>query len=325
MRERWNRDTDTLMLSNEQAEALLNSYYPLVKVLRVEPTKGGLANSSYCLHTEHHGLLHLRICVRDPSAAEKEYRLIQLMQGNVATPKPIHFSTVNPIEDYPFMILSWVEGTRLESIVGQLRPSDIDCLGESLGGTLALIHRFQFDKFGFFNDHLEIPFAMEMGGKGLLRYAEECLLDSLGAERLGQSLTEKILQFIKDQSPLLDEWTGRPCLAHSDFNGSNILVKKEGAGWEVAAVIDWEFAFSGTPFFDFGNLLRAPFGEIPGMEAAVERGYKNAGGELPPEWRKISKLTDLTAWLEFLTRRNAGLNLISDCKTQICKTMGEWV
>jgi hypothetical protein len=102
-------------------------------------------------------------------------------------------------------------------------------------------------------------------------------------------------------------------------------MKKEEQGREVAAVIDWEFAFSGTPFFDLGNLLRPPLGEIPGMQAAVERGYRNAGGDLPIEWRKMSKLTDLTAWLEFLTRKNAGINLISDCKTQICKTIGEWV
>lgn len=326
MRDRWNRDTETMLLTNEQAETMLQSYYVAgYKVVKVEPTKGGLANSSFLVQTESGNQLHLRICVRDPSAAEKEYRLIQLIQGNVPTPRPIHFSTVNPISDHPFMILSWVEGTRLETIVGELRPRDVDHLGESLGGTLALIHRFQFDQFGFFNDHLEIPSPMQMGGKGLLRYAEECLLENLAGERLGEPLTEKILKFIEAECGLLDEWRGKPCLTHSDFNGSNILVKKGNAGWDVAAVIDWEFAFSGTPFFDFGNLLRAPLGEVPGIDAAIERGYKSAGGELPPQWRKMSRLTDLTAWLEFLTRRNAGINLISDCKTQICKTMGEWV
>jgi len=325
MRDQWNRDTEQASLSIEDAAVLLGSYYPSVEVLNVEPTKGGLANSSYLVELNQQKCLHLRICQRDPSAAEKEYRLIQLMQGNVPAPKPIHFSTVNPVNNFPFMILEWVEGSRLESIVSELRPRDVEHLGESLGGTLALIHRFQFEQFGFFNDHLEVPSPMKMGGEGLLSYAQECLLGNLAGEHLGEPLTKKILNFIRNEACLLDEWSGKPCLSHCDFNGSNILVKKSETGWEVAAVIDWEFAFSGTPFFDLGNLLRPPLGEILGMEAAVERGYRNAGGELPPEWRKMSKLTDLTAWFEFLTRKNAGINLISDCKKQICKTMGEWV
>lgn len=325
MRDQWNRDTERAILSNEDAAVLLGSYLPNAEVVKVEPTKGGLANSSYMVELSNHRLLHLRICQRDPSAAEKEYRLIQLMQGNVPAPKPIHFSTINPVNDFPFMILDWVEGSRLESVVSELRSHDVDHLGESLGGTLALIHRFQFDEFGFFNDHLEVLSPMEMGGKGLLSYAEDCLLNNLGGERLGDSLTRKILNFIKNEACLLDEWSEKPCLTHCDFNASNILVKRENTDWVVAGVIDWEFAFSGTPFFDLGNLLRPPLGEICGMETAVERGYRKAGGYLPKEWRKMSKLTDLTAWLEFLTRKNAGINLISDCKTQICKTMGEWV
>lgn len=325
MRDQWNRDTERAILSNEEAAILLGSYFPNVKVAKVEPTKGGLANASYLVALKTGQRLHLRICQRDPSAAEKEYRLIQLVQGKVPAPKPIYFSAVNPVNNFPFMVLDWVEGTRLESIIGELSPRNVEHLGNSLGATLALIHGFKFEQFGFFDDHLEIPATLEMGGNGLLQYAEECLLENLGQERIGEALTNEVLSFIRTEARLLDDWSGRPCLTHCDFNGSNILVQKEEQGWEVTAVIDWEFAISGTPFFDLGNLLRPPLGEIPGMESAVERGYRNAGGELPNEWRKMSKLTDLTAWLEFLTRKNAGVNLISDCKRQICKTMSEWV
>jgi hypothetical protein len=91
MRDRWNRDTETMLLTNEQAETMLQSYYVAgYKVVKVEPTKGGLANSSFLVQTESGNQLHLRICVRDPSAAEKEYRLIQLIQGNVPTPRLLH-------------------------------------------------------------------------------------------------------------------------------------------------------------------------------------------------------------------------------------------
>jgi hypothetical protein len=47
------------------------------------------------------------------------------------------------------MILDWVEGARLESIIGELSPGNVDHLGKSLGETLALIHGFKFEQFGF--------------------------------------------------------------------------------------------------------------------------------------------------------------------------------
>jgi hypothetical protein len=57
----------------------------------------------------------------------------------------------------------------------------------------------------------------------------------------------------------------------------------------IAAVVDWEFAFSsGSPFIDLGNLLRPPLGDLPGFEEAVADGYRAAGRVLPDDWRRRS-------------------------------------
>ena len=45
-------------------------------------------------------------------------------------------------------------------------------------------------------------------------------------------------------------------LVHGDFGAANILVRQVQGAWQVAAVIDWEFAFAGTPLFDLGHFLR---------------------------------------------------------------------
>jgi aminoglycoside phosphotransferase (APT) family kinase protein len=72
--------------------------------------------------------------------------------------------------------------------------------------------------------------------------------------------------------------------------------------WSISAVLDWEFAFSGSPLTDIGNMLR--FGDqIPepfGPEFIA--GYQAAGGELPARWRQISQALDLYALADFLTR-----------------------
>ena len=43
---------------------------------------------------------------------------------------------------------------------------------------------------------------------------------------------------------------------HADYNGKNLLMQSTHEGWQVAAVLDWEFAFAGSPLFDTGNFLR---------------------------------------------------------------------
>ncbi len=325
MREGWNRATALIELSNKEVEELLHPLLPGITVTSVEQTKGGLANTNLKIQIagDEEPLL-LRFCIRDPNSVVKEFRLLELVEGVVPVPFLCHFSRDNPVNGHPYILMQWVEGTRLETVVDTLELSEIADLGESLGKTLAGIHSFHFEHQGFFDENLNVGSPLEMGGKGLLSYVRECLSNPIIDQRVDAQLSERILAFLERENSLLDEWVGEPCLTHCDFNGSNILVNKNADRWQVAAVLDWEFAISGTPFFDFGNLLRAPVGALPGIEDSVEKGYKNGGGELPKEWRKMSKLTDLTAWMEFLTRESAGPQLISDALAQIVKTMDEW-
>ena len=68
---------------------------------------------------------------------------------------------------------------------------------------------------------------------------------------------------------------------------------RPGTAWVVAAVLDWEFAFSGSPAIDFGNLLRPPLGERRSFVAALAAAYEAAGGRLPPDWQAIARIADL--------------------------------
>ena len=325
MREGWNRATAAMELSTEDVENVLRPVLPNVKVVEVTPTSGGLANTNLKIRVagDEQALL-LRFFVRDPGAVGKEFRLLNLVKERAATPVCRHFAVDNPVTGHPYILMQWVDGERLERVVCSLGPDETKHLGESLGKALAGIHSFEFDKAGFFGENLQIAAPMEMSGAGLLAYTIACLTNPLVEQRLDHDFVKRTIRFVDRENVLLDEWAGNPCLTHCDFNSSNILVNATAGFWEVAAVLDWEFAISGTPFFDFGNLLRAPVGEIPGMEEAVANGYKNAGGKLPPQWRRMSKLTDLTAWFEFLTRESAGPQLISDARAQIARTMDEW-
>ncbi len=170
-----------------------------------------------------------------------------------------------------------------------------------------------------------------MGRSGLIAYLEHCLIAGRGGARLGQDLTSELLAFAERRGDLLDSWSDAPCLVHADFNGSNILVRQRPSGnrWENAAVLDWEFAFSGSPAFDFGNLLRAPLGEVEVFAQATAEGYKQSGRDLPTNWRRIARVADLFAWAEFLDRPNLDAARIDDARKIVGSTIverdaGDW-
>jgi aminoglycoside phosphotransferase (APT) family kinase protein len=48
--------------------------------------------------------------------------------------------------------------------------------------------------------------------------------------------------------------------------------------WSISAVLDWEFAFSGSPPVDVGNMLRFREEQPDGFAAGFIAGYREAGG-----------------------------------------------
>ncbi len=294
MRERWTRGEPTLALTREQVATLL----PRHTVLAVTPTTGGLANTNLRVDTTS-GPVHLRLWTRDPTQAAKELALRTLVADRVPLPRLIEAAPDNPITGHPYAVMEWIDAPRLE----QVMPSPM--LARDVGRTLAAIHSFTFPRTGFLDERLRVtPIAVD--AKGVRTFLANMLT---GNPHVDAGLTQKVLAVVDRDGHLLDDWTGPPSLTHSDFNGSNLLVRDDA----VIAVLDWEFAFSGSPFFDLGNLTRPPLGDDDAFANAVAEGY----GPLPREWRRMSRLVDLMAWADFLSRPNPGAALIADARMML--------
>ncbi len=96
-------------------------------------------------------------------------------------------------------------------------------------------------------------------------------------------------------------------LVHGDFNGLNVIIRRTSDGPNVAAVIDWEYAHSGTPLVDLGSMLRRPGRALPPwFEEELIRGYRRDGGILPENWRQVSRIVDLVKLCAFVRSPNAG-------------------
>ena len=144
-------------------------------------------------------------------------------------------------------------------------------------------------------------------------------------DRLGPALGRAYRTMVEQESHLLDALRHEtPCLVHSDFDPSNILVRRMGGHWCVSGVLDWEYAHSGSPLADLGHILRPPAGEVPGFQQGLVQGYTARGGKLPSAWRAISRLLDLAAFVEFLSRPGAGPEVIRSARQAVQKTIHTW-
>jgi len=327
LRENWTRGVPLLNLSVNEVGTLCEPAFPGQGVVECTEARGGLVNTNLrvCLSGRDEPIL-LRLYTRDPTQAHKEWALNRLTaDASVPVPRFLHFAESNPVTGHPYVLMEWVEGVRLETLVGSTEPGRLADLGRGVGAALATIHAITFPTYGFLDDQLNVATPITMGSDGLVAFLRHCLVEGRGRERLDAETVHTLLTFAEAEGPLLDTWNGAPCLSHSDFGGSNLLIQQAADGkWVVAAVLDWEFAFSGTPFFDLGNLLRPPLGAVPGFECGVIAGYRAAGGTLPPQWKRLSLLTDLTAWAEFLNRPAAGDALIADATRMMAATVRNW-
>jgi aminoglycoside phosphotransferase (APT) family kinase protein len=117
--------------------------------------------------------------------------------------------------------------------------------------------------------------------------------------RLGRDLARRLTTFVGDNAWREDQMSyGGPCLSHSDYKPWNMLVRHG----EIAAVLDWEFAFANAPLNDVGNFLRYSARHPYEYESGFIQGYRAAGGVLPEDWKRLSRMVDLINLCSFLDR-----------------------
>ncbi|MER7277205.1 phosphotransferase [Dactylosporangium sp. NPDC000244] len=168
--------------------------------------------------------------------------------------------------------------------------------GFAAGETLARIGSVRFPAPGFFADAALEPAGPEPTS-GLDAWVERCLREGNAAGHLSADERGRLLRYAERVTPDLTALAGARHLVHGDYNPKNLVA---GPGGGVAAVLDWEFAFSSTPLFDVANMLREP--RPPGFADAFVTGFTAGGGELPGDWRHLCRALDLFSLADLLTR-----------------------
>jgi aminoglycoside phosphotransferase (APT) family kinase protein len=139
--------------------------------------------------------------------------------------------------------------------------------------------------------------------------------------RMPEELRDRTHALVWSWATRLAELDYQACLVHGDFGKRNLLVRSDTGKWSVAAVLDWEFAISGSPLGDLGHFLRYESDTHRFSEPHFSDGYLHAGGALPHDWCRLARLVDLTALCESLTHEQLPDAVVAELVELVCATV----
>jgi len=299
---RWVRPAPRRAIPASLVERIVRTAFPRCHVTGAQPLTDGLRNANFKLQLDTTAeIIVLRIYEHDGSLCQKEADLIRLIGRSVPVPEVIHVEPGGWEDVPPFALLRYVEGVTFRELK---RGGDADATAQaafSAGQTLAAIGRITFPKPGWLGPGAKVTAPLLAGAHAMPRFADLCLESANLQGRMDAHLRAGIHALVWRWAPRLGLLDDEACLVHGDFGKRNLLVRNIAGKWAVAAVLDWEFALSGTPMADLGHFLCYERATRPVVEPHFSMGYREAGGMLPHDWRQLARVVDLTSLCESLT------------------------
>lgn len=317
----WERPGDQYTISAENVRGIIDSVFPGAYIKAFERLNNGFSNSNYKLSLEGFSSpLVIRLYNGNKGVATKEQKISRLVSSTVPVAAFVHVDESCSLLEVPFAILEWKDGVLLSQLMRNKKEMFQSSAAKSVGEVLAEIHKYRFTGPGFLNKQLEIEKPVFIDEEQILSIIAS-FLDNRCGYLLGERLSNAVLTFCRRQSHNLSGSDEDPVLVHSDYNGLNILMKEDAGRASVSAILDWEYAFSGSRFADIGNILRYEE-ESSEFENHFLNGYESNGGILKDNWRLLSKLHDLVALCDLLNRStNDAPKRVQDLKHLIRQTV----
>lgn len=239
---------------------------------------------------------------RGPEAPEIDAAVLHLVRGLLPVPEVVEVRREVAVSGQPgLLVASWMPGERGDLVVARLREEEDEAglvrLGTAMGRAAATLAGMPMLRPGpFLNSRLAVG---ELPDAGLPEWVMTRLAGWPPADRA------RLREVARSAQDLLDE-VGRACLVHSDLNPKNVLV--DPGSLELTAVLDWEFAHSGHPWTDVGNLVR--FERHPAYVDAVLIGWTALRGGRAETLLDGARAADLWALVDLASR--AGENPVAD-------------
>lgn len=318
----WERYRKHVDINVTQAQKLIAPYcHDAIKNIIL--LSEGCANTNIKVEFEQRQPIVIRIYLREKKSLAREISLHNLLNEIVPIPKIYYSDDSCSLIEHPYAIMEFVDGILMRNVILSGDKNAIADCSFSAGVYLNHLRRIKFDQGGFFQDNLEIrPFSSE---EEYLPFAQSCLVKDHVQESLGTKSVDQLSQFIEANQNYLPN-KNNANLTHADFDPSNMLVKEVNGHYQVSAILDWEFAFSGSYLLDIGMFLRYSH-KLPTIyEEKFIEGIVSEGDALPQNWKKSAKLMDIICLLSLLywNPKNERPKLNQDVVSLLQHTVDYW-
>jgi aminoglycoside phosphotransferase (APT) family kinase protein len=243
---------------------------------------------------------------RGDTAPEIDAALLRLVRGLLPVPTVLEVRRPDRAAGAPgLLVTDLLPGMRADQFLAAAPDPDlVRLLGEELGRLLATLAQMPTLRAGMFVDGDLTIAAMPPEAADLPAWVHAHLDE--GPLREWEADSRAGLLDVAAQAQDVLDVGDRTCLVHSDFNPKNLLV--DPSTGHVTGLLDWEFAHSGHPFSDLGNLLR--FERDPLIAEPVLAGYTRLRGAGSAAALDLARAADLFALVDLAARR--GTNPVAD-------------
>jgi fructokinase len=269
-------------------------------IVAVRPLTGGYRNRNVVARTASGHRYVLRRYLDGAACAVESALAGRLADSAVPVPEVLFADPAGALLGDPLLVSAFAAGTPGDRVIGYGTAEDAAGIGAAMGETLAAIGSVRFAAPGFFGPDLAVS-----GGPvatGLAEFVAGQLPAGNASAAFGPAELDALRALARRWAPLVETVRDDARLVHCDYNPKNVLAVRDTGGWRLTAVLDWEFALSGSPMFDLGNALRFAADRPPGYAERFVAAFRAAGGLLPADWPAVAAAVDLFALVQFLNR-----------------------
>jgi aminoglycoside phosphotransferase (APT) family kinase protein len=267
----------------------------------LSPLDGGYSGESFRATSPDGADLVVRVYQRQPDRAAVDASLLRLVRGIIPVPEVVEVRLATATEP-AVLVTDYVPGLPMDRLLDD-PPDDLDweTLGLSTGHLLGRLSGIPFVRSGAFTGP---ELVAEPGSlpTDLAEFAQG-YRDTGRLAAWSDRDWDALLDLIDIAESMLDPGQRHPfddrvVLVHSDFNPKNLVVDVDSS--DVAAVVDWEFAYAGAPYADLGNLTR--FERDPRLIEPVLDAFVAQAPALADDALDRGRASDLWALVELAGR-----------------------
>jgi aminoglycoside phosphotransferase (APT) family kinase protein len=308
---------------------LVRTLFGACRVVAVELFPEGFRNLNYRVQFDSgREPLVLRIYGPDPNAWRNEVALLEnLRKAGIPVPEVVAahgdgFASIPVFSGRPFIVTRYVEGVTFRELKARRNLRATAEAAYSIGETVAAFHTAAvYDRCtnecpAGLSPVLETPNA-------LLATLSDCLRSTVLIARLDSITRQRLHELAQEHFEELNSIARENNLVHGDFGNRNVLVHLKEGRWQVAAVIDWEFARIGPALLDIGGFLRYERRSRPVREPHFSRGYLAAGGTLPNNWWRLARVVDLIKQCATLAHEGLPESVVREVAELVQRTADE--